>query len=53
MNANEIDREIKWWQNAIRLADKRDKRELAFILWGICTGLKLAKDIYDEAEGHD
>lgn len=38
-----LDAEIKWWKDQMR---KAKKDELAFICWGIATGLLIAKDIW-------
>jgi len=37
----EIDEEIVWWKEQMR---KAKHRELAFVCWGIATGLMMAKD---------
>jgi hypothetical protein len=47
MSHTELNEEIEWWKAQIRNA-KKD--ELAFICWGIATGLMLARSIIHETK---
>jgi len=38
----EIDKEVEYWKKQMR---RTDKEELAFVCWGIATGLMIARDI--------
>jgi len=40
-----LDDEIKWWREQVDAADTEDKRDLAFIMWGIATGMMMAREI--------
>ena len=44
-NVERLEREIEFWKTRMREADACAKRELAFILWGIASGLVIARDI--------
>jgi len=39
----QVSDEIEWWKERMRRAEKD---ELAFVCWGIATGLMIARDIY-------